>query len=260
MKTLILAAGYATRLYPLTLDTPKPLLKIRNKPIIDYIVEKLEQLAQVDQISIITNHKFYHKFGDWLKAKMNGSLNRLKLIDDGSTCLDDRLGAIGDILLAIEKEKIDDDLLIVAGDNLFDFDLKDFLEFAISKKPHHSICLYVSENHLDLTRFGIVQLNESAEILNFEEKPDFPKSNLIATCIYFMPKEKLGLLSTYLNSGNHNDNPGSYIRWLTQNDKVFGKICDETWYDLGDFDSLSEALVHLTENGEKLPIAKEFVT
>lgn len=251
MKALILAAGYGTRLYPLTLDTPKPLLKVRHKPIIDYIVEKVEQLPEMKEIFVVTNHKFYPHFADWLKARYNGSVNSVKLINDKSTSAQDRLGAVGDIHLAVKQEKVDDDLLIVAGDNLFDFDLNGFLEFAISKKPNHSICLHLSDNHLDLTRFGIAQLSESAEILNFEEKPAFPKSNLIATCIYFIPREKLGLLSVYLNSGNHKDNAGSYIRWLIQIDKVFGKICDEAWYDLGDFDSLSKAQMHFNRDGEK---------
>jgi len=249
MQALILAAGYATRLYPLTQDMPKSLLKIRQRPIIDYIVEKIEPLKEIERIFIVSNHKFYPQFCTWLEPKLQSSPNRFKLINDGSSCLEDKLGAVGDMHLAIKQEAIDDDLLIVAGDNLFDFDLADFIEFASAKKPQNSICLYLSNNHLDLTRFGIAQLNGGFEILNFEEKPAFPKSNLIGTCIYFLPKEKLSLVSAYLKSGNHNDTPGSYIRWLTQTDKVCGKISDGIWYDLGDFESITEAALHF--NGAK---------
>jgi len=251
MKALILSAGYATRLYPLTLNTPKPLLKLHGRPILDYIIEKIEHVGDVNQISIISNNKFFDQFEEWLTPKMAFYPDKFKLLNDGSNTVEDRLGAIGDIDLAIRQAGIDDDLLIVAGDNLFDFDLNDFIKFGLNNKPFHSICLYLpANNHVDLTRFGIVQLNECAQITDFEEKPKTPKSNLIATCIYFIPKEKLYLTQKYLSEGHHKDTPGSYIRWLTQNDKVFGKICDGTWFDLGDFDAISEAIMHL--NGQEV--------
>ena len=249
MKALILAAGYATRLYPLTKDTPKSLLKIKNRPILDYIVDKVEEIEEIDRIFIVSNDKFYPEFSNWLNTRLNNGFRRLKLINDGSRSQEGKLGAVGDMNLAINRETINDDLLIVAGDNLFDFDLREFINFALPKRPYHSIGLYMANNHPDLTRFGIAQLHSNAEIFNFEEKPDFPKSNLIATCIYFIPKEKLYLVSKYLESGQNNDTPGSYIKWLTQDDKVYGKIFDGLWLDLGDFESLSEAVISL--NGDK---------
>ncbi len=249
MKALILAAGYATRLYPLTQYTPKPLLKLRNRPIIDYILEKIEQVGDVDRISVVSNNKFYAQFDEWLTPKLAFSPERYNLINDGSNTVQDRLGAIGDISLAIDKGEIDDDLLIVAGDNLFDFNLNNFIRFSLEKKPMHSMCLYLpAGNNIDFTRFGIAQLNEFSQIVDFEEKPKTPKSNLIATCIYFIPKEKLNLLSKYLTDGNHNDTPGSYMRWLVKNDQVFGRICEGTWFDLGDFEAISEALLYLNGN------------
>ena len=253
MKALILAAGYATRLYPLTKDTPKPLLKLKNRPIIDYILEKIEQVGDVDQISIVTNNKFYDQFDQWLTPKQAYFPGRYKLINDGSNSVEERKGAIGDIHLAIGNDLMDDDWLIVAGDNLSDFNFNDFIRFSYERKPHHSISLYLPNgNHVDYKRFGIAQLNEFGQITNFEEKPELPKSNLIATCIYFIPKEKLYLIPKYLELGNHSDTPGSYISWLAKNDKVFGKICDGTWFDLGDFDAISEAVLYLNSNCEKL--------
>lgn len=249
MKVLILAAGYATRLYPLTLDTPKPLLKLRNKPIIDYIIEKIEQLEDIEQIFIVSNNKFYEQFNHWLNSRNHNGGHKIKLINDGSINVEDRFGAVGDIHLVIKQESANDDLLIVAADNLFDFDLRQFIEFSLAKRPYHSICLYTENDHLDLSKFGIAQLNSDSQILSFEEKPSSPKSNLISTCIYLLPKEKLNLVSRYLELGNHHDTPGCYIKWLTQSDKVYGKTFAGIWYDLGDFDSLSKALIHLNGNG-----------
>ena len=249
MKALILAAGHATRLYPLTKDVPKPLLKLKNRLIIDYILEKIEHVGDIDKISVVSNNKFYSQFDEWLTPKLAYSPERYALINDGSNTVEERLGTIGDIGLAIDKGMIEDDLLVVAGDNLFDFNLNDFIRFGLEKKPHHSVCLYLPySNNTDFSRFGVTQINEFAEIVDFEEKPKMPKSNLIATRIYFIPKEKLYLIPKYLDSGHHSDTSGSYIRWLTQNDKVFGKICDGVWFDLGDFDALSEAVFYLNGN------------
>ncbi len=248
MKALILAAGYATRLYPITANTPKPLLKLKNRPIIDYILDRIEQVGDIDQINVVSNNKFFSQFEEWVAPKRLNAPNRFVLINDGSNTVDDRLGAVGDINLAIKKSGINDDLLVVGGDNMFDFNLNDFVRFGHSNKPSHSICLYLPNNHTDYTRFGIAQISECAQILSFEEKPKQPKSNLIGTCIYYIPKEKISLLDRYLSEGNHNDTTGSYVRWLVQNDKVFGRICDGAWFDLGDFDAISEALIHLNNH------------
>ena len=245
MKALILAAGYATRLYPLTANTPKPLLKLKNRPIIDYIMDKIEQVGDIDQITIITNNKFFGQFDEWLTPKKSYSLARYHLINDGSNTVEVRLGAIGDINLAIQESNINDDLLIVGGDNLFDFNLNDFVRFGFDNRPYHSMCLYLPNNHIDVTKYGLAQISECGQILGFEEKPKMPKSNLIATCIYYIPKEKLKLIGKYLMTGSNNDTPGSYMSWLVENDKVFGRICDGAWFDLGDFDAISEALIYL---------------
>jgi glucose-1-phosphate thymidylyltransferase len=248
MKALILAAGYATRLYPLTANTPKPLLKLKSRPIIDYIIDKVEQVGDVDQINIVSNNKFFHNFDEWLTPKKSYAPARYNLINDGTNSADDRLGALGDIDLAIRRAQIDDDLLVVGGDNLFDFNLNDFVRFGYGNRPYHSLCLYLPNSHVDLTKYGVARISECAQVLGFEEKPEMPKSNLIAACIYYIPREKLPLIGTYLAAGNHNDTPGSYMQWLVENDKVFGRICEGAWFDLGDFESISEALLYLNGN------------
>ncbi|MCX7927283.1 MAG: nucleotidyltransferase family protein [Candidatus Omnitrophica bacterium] len=245
MKAIILAAGYATRLYPLTINTAKPLLKIHGRPIIDYILDSVSHVGDIDKTIIITNNKFYQQFENWLDEKPKSFTQRIVLINDGSNCVEDRFGAIGDIQLALNTIGYDDDVLIIAGDNFFDFDLNNFVRIVQEREFFPTIAVYLPNNHPDLRRFGIVLLNETGQIVSFEEKPEKPRSNLIATCIYFMPKEKLFLISKYLESGNHKDTPGSFIQWLVGKDKVYACICEGVWFDLGDFESLSEVLLYL---------------
>ncbi|MFA5118302.1 MAG: nucleotidyltransferase family protein [Candidatus Omnitrophota bacterium] len=241
MKALILAAGYATRLYPLTKDMPKPLLDVAGKPIIDYIIDKIKAVQAVNEVVIVSNNKFYGHFNEWISRKPQDRL-KYRIVNDGSNTVEDRLGAVGDINLSIQECSIDDDLLIVAGDNLFDFSLNDFILFARQKSPYHAICLFHDDNTAaDLTRFGIVQIDSNAMVTDFEEKPKAPKSRFIATCIYYVPQQKLQLINKYIGQGNQHDTPGSYIKWLTQYDRVYGNICNGTWFDLGDLDALKEA-------------------
>jgi len=241
MKALILAAGYATRLYPLTKDMPKPLLDVAGKPIIDYIIDKIKAVKAIDEVVIVSNNKFSAQFKAWLDNKPKETL-KYKLVNDGSNTVEDRLGAVGDIDLSIKECAVKDDLLIVAGDNLFDFNLNDFIAFSRKNSPYHAICLYHDENQLtDLSRFGIVQVDSNSMVTDFEEKPKAPKSRFIATCVYFIPKQKVHLIDAYMKQGNHRDTPGSYIKWLTKQDRVYGNVCNGTWFDLGDVDALKEA-------------------
>ena len=240
MKALILAAGYATRLYPLTKDRPKPLLTIRKKPIIEYIINKLESLEQIDQILIVTNQKFFEQFQGWLDSLP--CAKPIKLINDGSINCKDRLGAIGDINLAIKEEKIEDDLLVIAGDNFFNFSLHGFIDFAQERRPRNSIGIYNLNGRTQLSKFGVVQLNGDEEIIDFQEKPSQPRASLIAMCVYFFPKEKLRLISDYLSQNNDNDAPGHYISWLVKSDKVYGYTFEGNWCDIGDIDTYTEAV------------------
>lgn len=240
MKILILAAGYAVRLYPLTLDTPKSLLDIGKRTIIDRIFDKIEALRGVDAIYIITNEKFFGKFKAWLEASpWRQSVN---LINDGSASDETRLGAIKDLYIAIIKESIDSDLLVIAGDNLFDFDLSRFLSFAFDKRDGISVALYDIKDIKAARQFGVVKINDDNRVINFEEKPENPKSTLISTGIYYFPKEKLSLIKQYVTLGDKKiDAPGYYISWLSRVDKVYGFTFREDWYDIGNLESYRKA-------------------
>lgn len=234
MKALILAAGYATRLYPLTKKYPKPLLKIEGRAIIDYIIDKLRSISSIDEIIVVTNSKFISYFRKW--AKRVRIEKRLTLVDDLTRTLEDRLGAIGDMNFAINKKRIKDDLLVIGGDNLFDSDLKSFLSFAYAKKIRPVIGAYDIGSINEAKKYGVIKMDKNNRIIDFQEKPDKPKSTLVATCIYYFPKKKIRLIKEYLSSrGNKRDATGFYINWLTKKLAVYGFVFDGKWYDIGGY-------------------------
>ncbi|MFH1612357.1 MAG: galactokinase [bacterium] len=246
MKALILCAGYATRLYPLTFNTPKHLLSIANKPMINYIIEKIQKIDEIDSIYLVTNEKFYHQFKDW--AKTITSQKKIKILNDKTQYDSKKLGAIGDINFVIDKEKIKDDLLIIAGDNLFELDLKKFIDFFNQKGT--SIGIYdVGEKNIDLMKqYSEVELDAKNKVIFFTEKPKKPKTTLASICIYLFPKEKLKLIKQYLKEGHNPDQPGQYIEWLYKKEAIFGFITSEKWYDIGNLEQYKKA------NIEKLKI------
>jgi len=240
MKALILAAGYATRLYPLTKDYPKPLLCVKNKPIITYIVERLQALDEVNEILVITNSKFVSQFEGWMKEiKIKKPLG---LIDDLTKDLDDRRGAIGDMFFAIDKRNIKEDLLIIGGDNLFDGNLKDFLLFTKQKPNSPVIGAYNIRSRAKASKYGVVKLDKTNKIIDFQEKPKSPKSTLAAMCLYFFPKEKLELIGEYdCSKAKKCDAAGFYIDWLRKKVAVYGFIFGGRWYDIGSHKYYNEA-------------------
>ncbi len=241
MKVLLLAAGYATRLYPLTLNQPKPLLDVAGRPVIEFILDTIEPIEEVDEVFIVTNHKFYTHFEKW-KEKFSGSKKKITVIDDGTLSNDDRLGATGDIEFVIKKKNLKDDLLILAGDNIFKTDLRDFVDFSISKRPSISIGLYDVENLKLAKKYGIVTLSDDKKVLEFKEKPSSPKSTLAAKCLYYFPEEKLSVTSEYLKLPTSKDAPGFFLEWLSKKDIIFGYVFkNEKWFDIGDKASYEEA-------------------
>ncbi len=231
MKALILAAGYATRLYPLTKDRPKSLLPIGNKPIIEHIVDNLERIESVNEIIVVSNQRFSHQFQDWLNGV--SCVKRIRLINDGTTSEENRLGAVGDMNFVINEYNIADDLLVIGGDNLLTGDLRGFLEFSELKRSS-AVGLYDIKNRRIAMKYGVVMLNGDNRLIDFSEKPKVPPSSLIAMCLYYFPKEKLHLISEYLKRNEAKDAIGHYISWLSRVEQVFGYIFDGIWYDIGD--------------------------
>jgi glucose-1-phosphate thymidylyltransferase len=240
MKALILAAGYATRLYPLTKEYPKPLLKVGRRPIINYIIDRISILKDVNEIIVVTNSKFMPIFKKWaagIKIKQ-----RLILVDDLTKNHTDRLGAIGDMNFAIEQKHITDDLLVVGGDNLFDGGLGDFLSFAKAKNNSPVIGAYDIKDKEQAKKYGVIKMGEQSRIIDFKEKPKAPGSTLIAMCLYYFPKGKLGLVRQYLESKTDKyDAAGFYIDWLRKKEKVYGFVFNGRWYDIGHHEVYSQA-------------------
>jgi len=239
MQAIILCAGYATRLYPLTIDKPKPLLEVGGRPLINHIFERLEKIGSVRQVSIVTNEKFKGHFLDWQKGFR--SAKKIKVLNDVSTSNENRLGAIQDLALVIQAEALREDLLIVAGDNLFSFWLDDFVRFAESKSPGISIGVVDVKSVEHAKRYGILKLGEDGKVLSFTEKPSEPASTLASTGLYFIPKEKIGRIAEFLGDHRNPDAPGFFVQWLLEKDPLYGFPFSGIWYDIGDIASYESA-------------------
>jgi len=237
MKAIILAAGYATRLYPLTINTPKPLLEINGKPILDYICDEIESISDIDQIYVVTNHKFFDKFNTWRYNK--NTSERIKVIDDGTMSDETKLGAIGDIKFVIDKEKIDDDLLVIVGDSIFTYRLIDFYDF-FKKTNKDCICVHELDDVNELRRFAVAVLDADNKVLDLEEKPQNPKSNLAVYGTYIYRKDTLPLFNDYLASGNKPDAPGYFPEWLHKRKDVYAYRFIGECYDIGTPESYRE--------------------
>ena len=237
MKALILAAGYGTRLYPLTLDKPKPLLPIAGKPIIEHILEQMNDIEEIGEIFVITNNKFTPHLEEW--AKSFSCKKPIKIINDQTMSNETRLGAIGDLNFAIKNENIDDDLAVIAGDNLFGFKLKDFIDFAKDKKTSVVAGKYLDKSII-AGRYGTLNVDDDDKVLEFEEKPQDPKTNIAATACYFFKKEDLEKVDDFMKD-NKGDNSGDFIRYLVEKSIVYTFIFKEHWFDIGDKEQLKIA-------------------
>ncbi|MAG20052.1 hypothetical protein CL618_01310 [archaeon] len=232
IRALLLAGGYATRLYPLTEKLAKPLVSVAGEKIIDRLVKQINEIC--DEIIVITNDKFYEQFVKWKGDKEN-----IKIINDGALSNDDRLGAIGDIQFVLEKEKINEDMLVIAGDNIFDFNLKD--SYGYFKEKEKSVILLKKVDLEQAKKGGVVELDEDSKVVFLEEKSENPKSLLYSIPIYFYKKEDLEKVKKYLKEGNNPDAPGFYLEWLHKNSEVYGYKTEGEWFDIGDFKNLERA-------------------
>lgn len=248
MKALILGAGYGVRLYPLTANTPKPLLEVAGKPVIEWSLDWLLPNKEIEEVIIVSNHRFYDNYQKWLKEKMSirGTPchqwgKKISIYDDKTVSIDDKLGAIGDIQFIINKANIKDDLLVVAGDNIFEVDLANFIKHF--KKHGSTIGLkdFSNVNKSIIGQYGVVTLDENNRVIDFEEKSPYPKSTLVAICLYIFSRESLKLISEYLKSGLNPDAPGFYLQWLHKKENLYGYILKGCWFDIGDIDSYENA-------------------
>ncbi|MFL5953109.1 MAG: nucleotidyltransferase family protein [Gaiellaceae bacterium] len=239
MKAIVLAAGYATRLRPLTETWAKELLPVAGRPIIDWILDALGEARAVDEVHVVTNAYKAAVFAEWAKSR------DVIVHDDGTTSNDDRLGAIGDLQFVIERARLDDDLIVIAGDNLFDYRIGDLIDFWRTKDAADARASAVAVRDvgsLELAaQYGIVTLDGDARVTEFEEKPSDPRTTLAATATYVFAREHAALIGTYLAAGESPDQPGRYVAWLHRREPVYGWVFDSTWYDIGDRHQLLEA-------------------
>ncbi len=241
MKAIILCAGYGTRLYPLTRETAKPLLPIRGKPIVEFICDKLQDIEGLNHIYLVTNHRFYEQFVQW-QGGYAGSIS-ISVIDDGSLNNNDRLGSIGDLRLVIDKKQVDEDVLVLGGDNMFSFKLEDLIKFSRSVPQSPLIGVYNLNGRMKANKYGVVTLNSRNEVADFVEKPKKVNgSHMISMCMYYFPKNTLPLLETFVKESDAHDRAGDYIRWLLGKGKVYAYPYEGDWFDIGDIESYTQAI------------------
>ena len=241
MNALILAAGYATRLYPLTLNKAKPLLEVGGKPIIEWLLDNLADVPGLGTVYIVTNAKFASDFQNWANAYQGQHPKMtIKIINDGSKSDDDKLGAIGDINLVLMRENLsNEDLLVIAGDNLFQQPLRDFVNAA--KHSAATVAVHNVGNLEAMKKYGTVTVDKNGVITNFEEKPEKPKSTLAAVALYYYSREVLPLFTTYLAAGNNPDQPGLFLQWLYTRKPVNTFEIKGRWLDIGSKETLVKA-------------------
>jgi glucose-1-phosphate thymidylyltransferase len=240
MKAILLAAGYATRLRPLTERIAKPLLPVAGRPMIEHILDKVLAVPEIDAVHVVTNSRFASGFREWAGQRQA----RLPILvhDDGTSTNEDRLGALGDIRFTIETANLaGEDLMIIAGDNLFEFALTDYVGFWKSKGEASTISLYECPDRELVKEYSVVELDASSRVVSFVEKPADPKSHLVGIATYIYHRAHLPLLAQYLDEGNSRDQPGNFVAWLCPRAPVYGYRFSGEWLDIGNHAQLLEA-------------------
>lgn len=234
MKSIVLAGGYATRLRPLTDDLSKCLLPVGGRPMLDWLLDRVEQVEEIDEVHVVTNSRFAQDFERWAMFRPGVTVH-----DDGTTSNEDRLGAIGDVAFTLERAGIvDDDVIVIAGDNLFDYDLQELVDFWRGKGVASAVAVRDVGDLRLASRYGVVELDEDDRVVAFEEKPPAPTSTLCATATYVYHREHLPLVGRYLEEGNPPDQSGSFFEWLMAREPVYGYWFTGAWLDIGDREQL----------------------
>ncbi len=236
MKALILAAGYATRLYPLTRERPKALLPVGGRPIVELLLDRLLAIEGLDGVYLVTNSKFASLFREWAA----GYATPVAVVDDGTHDEASRLGAIGDLAFALDRAGIDDDLVVVAGDNLFSHSLAGFARYGLDRCAPVLAVYDVGDLEL-VKQYNAIEVDDQGRVVFFQEKPPEPRSTLVGIALYFYPRSTLPLVGEYLEAGGNPDQPGRLIEWLYPRLDVYTWRVPGLWFDIGSKAQLEEA-------------------
>ena len=241
MKLIILAAGYATRLYPLTLNQPKPLLHVAGKPMLEHVVDHVASIGSIDHAYIVTNAKFVSHFEGWAEEYRRPNLNfGFTIVNDKSTDDSNKLGAIGDLNLVMTKHQLNDDIMVVGGDNLFSNDLADFGAFCERMRSPVTAVYDVGDLEA-IKKYNAIEIDAESRITFFEEKPAVPKSTLTGIALYYYPTSALPLIRQYIEEGNNPDQPGRLVQWMYTRVPFYVWKVPGLWYDVGSIETLEEA-------------------
>ena len=238
VTVVLLAAGYATRLYPLTTDRPKALLPLDSGTILDAVLSTVHTVDGVRKRLLVTNHRFAGQFAQWQRATGAG----VEVVDDGTQTPETRLGAIRDLALARRATDPGDDLLVVGTDNVFRWRLADFVKDARRVAPAPSIALWLAPSSEAARPFGVVTREASGRITSFVEKSSQPPSREVALCVYYFPAPVCDTIETFLQGGGNADAPGYFLEWLVRREAVYGVMMPGAWYDIGTLETYQAML------------------
>lgn len=250
MKAIFLCAGYGTRLHPLTRDLPKALLSIAGEPLLNHLVRKLEPIRQIDQVMLVSNGQFYGAFCEWQNRVR--STKKISVVNDGTMDNEHRLGATGDLKLVLDKEQVNDDILVLAGDNLFDSDLAFLVSFTEAKRVSAAVGVYDVRDLSLASRYGLIETDSESRVTRFLEKPKNPPTTLASMGIYYFSKRCLRLLDQYLETGQSLDAPGFFIAWLSTQTDVYAFPFQGKWFDIGDVESYQKADAYFASESKKV--------
>jgi glucose-1-phosphate thymidylyltransferase len=246
MKAVVLAGGFAKRMWPLTRDKPKHLLPIAGRPMLDYVLEKLEPVSGLDRIFISTNVRFEARFKNYLGGIENKK--KISVFVEETNSEREKLGSVGGLGYLVRENKIEDELLVIGGDNIFSFKMTDFLDYFISRKAN-AVALYDVKSKAKARLYGVVSINHNNKIIGFKEKPAKPQSTLVSTACYAFARKGVQNILRYLDEGNDPDKIGHFIEWLHRNDDVYGFVFGGVWFDVGSLESYDEANRYFSKLG-----------